>query len=126
MSTEDTMLTAVLRSMGDRVEHVGGTMLSTRTLLHLHSGDYLYDDDWMTARPVRLLVSFVGITFRTGNVEYVVIEGLQLPRPRESARARIIAVRVDALAGAVQPADTRTGDHRLYDVSPHELRRSDM
>ncbi len=103
MSTEEPVNTQIVRDMGDQKYEIGGVILRRGMVLYLQVGDFSYDETWLNAQPIELVVTWAGTNVATPD-GYVVIEGLQrrsgVPgRPR----FRCVLVPVSKLARATEP-----------------------
>jgi len=134
MSTEDRTMTMPLRDMGDEQVLIGDTVLAKGDRLELQSGEYLYDDSWLTPAPIEVRVTWVGgYVILPGDkddgaaTEYVLIEGVQ---ELEDGRIRLRTLLVNVgrfLDPADAPAaDTRTAEPAEPTVSPPGVGRSDQ
>lgn len=87
---------------------IGGVLLHAGSILVLDPGDYFYDDDWLEPMPLCLVVTKLGTPGnRVGGIdrkvdEYVMVEGVQQV-DMLICRPRAVAVRVSALAKALNP-----------------------
>lgn len=104
MSTEDPTLSSPVRIDPGQSFEGEGVEIRHGDVLHLHSGDYLYEEEpGAGIRPLRLEITAVREVKIIDGMAMLHVEGRQLTRTGELPRHRTVAVYLHALRGALGP-----------------------